>query len=362
MKRLKTNFKMKNKREKNQRFFQYNFFPKSRRELKLTIFPKNRKAILMPETLKIIIAVICIGLLVYLSVSLYGVFTQKSKVEQAKAILDQIFAEIEGLEDGEKGDYLVTSPKEWYFVVYEEGENMPIQCKGENCLCICPSSKDLEGLKEDFGVVDSLFYKEEEGINKCEKEGVCKNIEEEIEIREAYFYDRDNPEKKDTNVAFVNWISFYDIPKTLFFKKQAETLYISDIEIDSKIIVDFLNKEVEFENQGIIISDLILRELTNDCSLELETDVWEGSIIVDKEVEEFLKSESEDYLSELIEKEEIKGGKMFFTTVKSIWFKNAIMVSEGDTKNCYILEEKQICPNIVDEYNDRRWYLRMYIC
>jgi len=34
---------MLNKIEKNKKFFQYNFFPKNRRKLKLTIFPKNCK-------------------------------------------------------------------------------------------------------------------------------------------------------------------------------------------------------------------------------------------------------------------------------------------------------------------------------
>ena len=203
----------------------------------------------MAETLKIIMAVISIVFLVYLSVSLYGIVAQKTKIEQARATIDQIFAEVEGLEEGEKGDYLVTSPKEWYFVVYEENQNMPTQCKGNNCLCICPSDGDLERLKDYAGKIDSLFYKENKGIDKCEKEGFCKDMDEKVKIREAYFMNRGDPKKDTEDLYFINWISFYDIPKELFFKNKAGVLYISDVEIDSRILSNFLNKEVEFENQ-----------------------------------------------------------------------------------------------------------------
>ena len=323
---------------------------------------KNKKGILMAETLKIIMAVISIVFLVYLSVSLYGVFAQKTKIEQAKATLDQIFAEIRGLEDGEKGDYLVTSPKEWYFVVYEENQNVPSQCKDDNCLCICPSDKDLEGWKDYAGKINSLFYKDDKGIDKCEKEGVCKNIGKKVKIREVYFYDRDNPKEKGTNVAFVNWISFYDIPKELFFKEEAETLYISDVEIDSKILSNFLNKGVEFENQTMVMSNLILKELTNDCSVDWDINEWNGKIKVDEDVKRSIEEESEKYINELIDAGNVKGGKIFFNAIKQGRLNFEIIISKGDTKNCHLLEEKEICSNLIDEYNTMRWYLRVYTC
>ncbi len=318
---------------------------------------KNKKAMLIGEGLGMIIAIACILILIYAAGSLYGGITQKTKIEQAKATFDQIVAKIEVLEEGEKGDYLVTSPKEWYFVVYEENQNMPSQCEGSNCLCICPSNENLEKVQAGWKMVDSLFYKRSEGIDKCEKEGFCKNVGEKVKIREAYFIDREDI----TNVAFVNWISFYDMPKELFFKKEAGTLYISDLEIDSKIMVNFLNKEVEFEEEKTKINLLVAR-LFDKCSIEgfNEWDTWKPK--ADKTLRDFIKKESEDYLNELIEKEEIKGGKIIFTTFDGISVSNLIFVSEGDEKFCSILEEKKICSKEINEERSIGGYLRIYTC
>ncbi len=340
---------MKNKKEKNQKFFQYN------------LFPKNYRGILAPEALKMIIAVICIGLLFYLGFSLYGITTQKTKVEQAKENLNQIFTEIASLEVGEKGDYLMTSPKEWYLVVYEEGEEMPMQCKGENCLCICPSDENLEGLKEYANVVNAPFYKEKEGITKCEKEGVCKEIGGEVKLREAYFYDRNDPKEKGTNIAFVNWISFYEIPKKLSFKKEAENLYISDIEIDSTIMSNFLNREIEFEGENKEIS-ILVEDIFNGCSSEGVSDLYSWEPKSDKVLNDLIKAETESYLDELIDKGEIKGGKIIFSSFDSIWFSNLIFVSKGDEKSCSVLEEKEVCFTKIHEERNIGGYIRIYTC
>jgi len=196
---------------------------------------KNKRAILASEALKMIIAVICIGLLFYLAFNLYGVAVQKTKVEQAKENLNQIFAEINSLEDGEKGDFLVTSPKEWYLVFYNEEENIPTQCKGENCLCLCPGIDLIDRAKvggEDSSPYGDYFYTKEElagyptgGLDKCEKEGVCKIIGDKVEIRDAYFGGRENPAPKGSTISFVNWISFSS-------RIEQDSVFPSEIKIE----------------------------------------------------------------------------------------------------------------------------------
>lgn len=350
---------MKNKKEKNQNFFQYNFLL------------KNCKAILAPEALKMIIAVICISLLFYLGFSLYGITTQKTKVEQAKENLNQIFSEIGALEDGEKGDYLMVSPKEWYLVVYEEGKEMPTQCEGENCLCICPGVDLIEEAKvkgEDQPPYGDYFYTKEElaghptgGLDKCEKEGVCKNIGSKIKIRDAYFGGREEFIQADTKISFVNWISLYEIPKKISFKKEAETFYISDIEIDSAIMFDFLNREIEFKGENKKNS-LLFAELIGNCSGEWDKDAWSGKIKVDEDLKNVIEEESESYLDDLINKGEIKGGKIIFSTFDSIWVSNLIFVSKGDEKSCLVLEEKEICSMEINKERNMGGYVRIYTC
>lgn len=332
---------------------------------------KNKRGILASEALKMIIAVICIGLLFYLGFSLYGIAMQKTKVEQAKENLNQIFGEINSLEEGEKGDYLVTSPKEWYLVAYEEGENMPTQCKGENCLCLCPGEDLVERAKimgEDSLPYGDYFYEKEQlagyptgGLDKCEKEGVCKEIINEIKIRDAYFGDRENPIQKGTTISFVNWISFYEIPKKLSLKKDKDIVYISDVEIDSIILSNFLNKKVEFEEENKTINVLI-NEMFDECSDENVgfLEAWKPK--ENKELLNLIKTESKTYLDELINKEEIKGGKIIFSSFDKIWFSNLIFVSEGDTKSCSVLEEKQICFNQINEERAIGGYIRFYTC
>ncbi|MBU3906999.1 MAG: hypothetical protein KKA64_01980 [Nanoarchaeota archaeon] len=88
----------------------------------------NKKAILMPETLKILMAVICIVLLVYLFMSLTGVFTHKNQLKQAQDSLNQINLKIGGLSEIKKEDTLmITGPKDWYLEYF----------KNDKKICFC---------------------------------------------------------------------------------------------------------------------------------------------------------------------------------------------------------------------------------
>ena len=128
---------------------------------------KNKKAILLPETLKIILAVIGISLLLYLSVNLYGLFTTKTDIEQARSSLEKLYSEIEKIENNEKttSEVFLESPNDWWVIAWPyQGENeKPEQCKKEHCICICPTASKSES------------------VNECDKKGICKDISREIE-------------------------------------------------------------------------------------------------------------------------------------------------------------------------------------
>ena len=118
---------------------------------------KNKKAILMPETLKIIIAVMCLLLLAYLSINLYGVFSHNTEIEQAKATLNNIVSQIKGLEKGELTEVLIENPRGWRIIAFEKE------------LCICKSIDTKEKSEQQRG---------------CLEEGVC--------YKSDIFFDIDN--------------------------------------------------------------------------------------------------------------------------------------------------------------------------
>jgi len=109
--------------------------------------------LLAEEVMKIIIAVIALGLLSYLLFSIYGLNKTSNELELAESSLEHLVQELEG----ERGEVEIFNPKGWWIVTDES--------LGEDVLCIC---KDPE---------------------ECEKEGICLenpngfSIEEEIEIK-----------------------------------------------------------------------------------------------------------------------------------------------------------------------------------
>ena len=120
---------------------------------------KNRKGFLLAEeTLKIVIAVICIGFLIYLLVSLYLRGQDSKNLELAEASLEHLVNEVTaGVTEVE-----IYNPKGWIIVNWphnvlkgtigfrKEVEDSPNFCKNlgwENCLCICEGTLilNLEG-------------------------------------------------------------------------------------------------------------------------------------------------------------------------------------------------------------------------
>ncbi len=156
---------MKNKKLKNQIFFARQFLLK-----------KNRKGFLLAEeTLKIILAVISIGFLVYFLSALYFANQDSEELEQAEASLKKISEIVDSDEDGVVE---AINPEGWYLFDFTENEK-PNSCVGKSCLCIC-----------DKVLIDDILFGLISGrqANECNENGACLVVLElekfdEIEIK-----------------------------------------------------------------------------------------------------------------------------------------------------------------------------------
>ena len=129
---------------------------------------KNKKGFLLAEeTLKIIIALICIVFLVYLLVSLYISNRDSKDLELAKASLEYLIGEL----NPETTEVEIYNPSGWIVISFPIGNNVPPKsCSNlgwSECLCICKEgiltftdaglAKDCEDtgicMKSDFDVV-----------------------------------------------------------------------------------------------------------------------------------------------------------------------------------------------------------------
>jgi len=129
---------------------------------------RNKKAedLLTPETLKIIVAVLCIVILLYLA---YQLVPKKNALAQARENLNKIYFEIQKVVNGEKtqSDFFIESPSGWWVIAwpYKGEKRKPSQCKNPDCICICP-------IPTIVSKVNSL--------KNCEDVGVCKDLDRPV--------------------------------------------------------------------------------------------------------------------------------------------------------------------------------------
>lgn len=117
----------------------------------------KRGFLLAEETIKIIIAVVCIIFLVYILVSIYNSSTSVKKIEQAREVLNQSESLISSLAEGGSISQDILNPVGWHLYTFI-GEDKPNSCLGENCLCICTNS-----------MIELINSQAE----KCDDKGVC---------------------------------------------------------------------------------------------------------------------------------------------------------------------------------------------
>jgi hypothetical protein len=123
---------------------------------------KNKRGMLLAEeTLKIIIALIGIGFLVYFLVALYFATQDDKSLEQAKKTLERVDDIIKKLAEG-KSELQDISPKGWYLFGFTE--KLPNVCAGGSCVCIC------DRLWKETSIFTSW---EDRQRNECSEEGAC---------------------------------------------------------------------------------------------------------------------------------------------------------------------------------------------
>ncbi len=123
---------------------------------------------LAEETLKIVVAVICIGFLVLFLISLYFSKINEEKIKHAKSVLDEsdesVKNVISSLNEGGSKRVNVFNPDGWYLMGFTGESEKPNACAGKNCLCICDKI---------FGV---NFWSSQ--AEKCGKDGACIVVED----------------------------------------------------------------------------------------------------------------------------------------------------------------------------------------
>jgi len=131
----------------------------------------NKKAFLLgEETIKMIVAVLCILFLVYLLANLYFTQTKKNKLSQAEASLSMLFQYIDvAVTQGEGGvsSFPVVNPVDWLILSFSQGAEQPEACKGD-CICICFPKRAWQTQ-----------------ITRCNTEGVCKDVDGSYELNSA---------------------------------------------------------------------------------------------------------------------------------------------------------------------------------
>ena len=188
----------------------------------------------MSETVGLILAVAGIVMLLYLAFSLYGIFTANNKMQQAKSALDGINKLIEKLGDSGNTDYLVVGPLGWEIYSYPVDGLKPMSCGALSCLCICPS---------DTGTVADR-------TSNCQKKGICKVSQKEIELHGTISKNDDNKFKPGIYIngpIELSIMVFNDNVAIFPNKKEFE---------DSDLFYSFLNSEVEGETYRSQITEL----------------------------------------------------------------------------------------------------------
>jgi hypothetical protein len=130
---------------------------------------KKRGFLLAEETLKIILAVIAIGFLVYLLFSLYNANKASEELELAKASLNHLAEEI----NSEKAQVEIYNPEGWFIISWPSAGEIPLSCSNlgwQNCICIC-----------DEGHITKYFKSEAES---CDATGACLENAYKLDLTE----------------------------------------------------------------------------------------------------------------------------------------------------------------------------------
>lgn len=122
----------------------------------------KRGIFLAEETLKIVIAVIVIGFLVYFIVSLYLSTGGDEELQFAESSVNYIIEQM----NIQAAEIQIFNPDDWFVTAWSSGTGVPLSCSNlgwQNCVCIC----------------------EEATAESCDQNGYCKQYNKEIFIKQG---------------------------------------------------------------------------------------------------------------------------------------------------------------------------------
>jgi hypothetical protein len=136
----------------------------------------KRGFFLAEETLKIVVAVICISFLIFILGKMYYSYSVDKEEQQAKDTLAHIESEINSMKEGDIREIMVYSPgysivreqiDYWIFMGFDNA-NRPKYClekKWEGCLCLCKNIwvEAFNGYEEKCGV---CILSDSKGLSK----------------------------------------------------------------------------------------------------------------------------------------------------------------------------------------------------
>jgi len=128
-------------------------------KFKIDLVNNKRAFLLAEETLKIIVAVICIGFLVFFLASLYFNSVNSQNLVKATASLERIKKVIQNPQSTQEIVSDIT-PSGWKLISYVEAKK-PNSCGGESCLCICDN------------ILINVFDRQ---LKECDSGGVCEAV------------------------------------------------------------------------------------------------------------------------------------------------------------------------------------------
>jgi hypothetical protein len=144
---------------------------------------KNKKAFLLAEeTLKIVLAVISIGFLVYFLSALYFTNQNSKDLELAKASLESL---IESTKNSEINEVLIYNPEDWVLISFskEKADDLPNSCSNfawDSCICL---TDDINFFSEWLTLLPWTDDKEIKFKENSDEEGTCLKSEYSVQGR-----------------------------------------------------------------------------------------------------------------------------------------------------------------------------------
>jgi hypothetical protein len=146
----------------------------------------NKKAMLLGNTLKLIVAVILLLGLFTATWMVYRAVTSDNELESATKLIDKVKAKIDALEPGQYTTVTIQGfdSVNWYINGWGvQDPSAPDQCFISSCVCICSGG----------------FQKED-----CDSRGVCHEVEEEeIKISQKSKVDVQYAGTFDTTLEYI---------------------------------------------------------------------------------------------------------------------------------------------------------------